>query len=322
MHSRSRSMYVVLALAGVVLTPRLSAAQTFAVVDPTPGLQSAQSVASVAAIQRADRLEVYVPYGGGSVDVPVHPWELCVLSFSEEMSPETLTSVKDFALEDWSKDRKQIGMRAKVDPTSSGQTGSFALISTSGNLKINVTFRVVPKDKPVARYVYFRTVTLDELVEARVQDRVETIRKNLEPEIVARANQTLIDRALIRLEKLDFAGVKERNSDNVVAVLQQSLLLGDVGYLFFTLRNRGTAPFRISRLEVTRAGKPLPIDVKLYSASVDKDPKMIGVVLPDKIARGVVVIPNVTPLLKLPMSLEFAGYQGQGAFSIPEIVLK
>jgi hypothetical protein len=237
------------------------------------------------------------------------------------MSPETLTSVKDFGLEDWSKDRKQIGMRAKVDPTSSGQTGSFALISTSGNLKINVTFRVVPKDKPVARYVYFRTVTLDELVEARVQDRVETIRKNLEPEIIARANQTVIDRALIRLEKIDFAGVKERNNDNVVAVLQQSLLLGDVGYLFFSLRNRGTAPFRVSRLEVTRAGRPLPIDVKLFSASVDKDPKMIGVVLPDKIARGVVVIPNVTPLLKLPMSLEFAGYQGQGAFSIP-IVLK
>jgi hypothetical protein len=293
--SHSALIHIVLVLAGVALTARLSAAQSFAVVDPTPGIPSAQSVASVAAIQRADRLEVYVPYGGGSIDVPVHPWELCVLSFSEEM----LNSVNDFALEAWSTDRKQIGMRAKVDPKTSGQTGSFALISKSGNLKINVTFRVVPQDKPVARYVYFRTVTLDELVEARVQDRVETIRKNLEPEIVARANQTLIDRALIRLEKIDFAGVKERNNDNVVAVLQQSLLLGDVGYLFFTLRNRGTAPFRISRLEVTRAGKPLPIEVKLYATSVDKDPKMIGVVLPDKIARGVVVIPNVTPLLKL-----------------------
>lgn len=306
----------VLALVGILSTSRTSSAQP---VEPSA---SAASVASVAAIQRADRLEVYVPFGGGSVDVPVHPWELCVLSFSEEMSEDTLGSVTDFALEEWNKNHQQIGMRAKVDPTSSGQTGSFALMSKSGNLKINVTFRVVPKDQPVARYVYFRTVTLDELVEARVQDRLETIRKNLEPEIIARANQTVIDRALIRLEKLDFAGVKERNNDNVVAVLQQSLLLGDVGYLFFTLRNRGTAPFRISRLEVTRAGKPLPIEVKLYAASPDKDPKMIGVVLPDKVARGVVVIPNITPLLKLPMSLEFAGYQGQGAFSIPEIVLK
>jgi hypothetical protein len=170
--------------------------------------------------------------------------------------------------------------------------------------------------------VYLRTVTLDELVEARVQDRVNTLRKNLEPEIIARANQAVIDRALIRLEKVEFAGVKERNNDNVVATLQQSLLLGDVGYLFFTLRNRGTAPFRISRLAVTRSGKPLPIEVKLYAASADKDPKMVGVVLPDKTARGVVVIPNVTPLLKRSLSLEFAGFQGQGAFSIPEIVLK
>ncbi|NJM90813.1 MAG: hypothetical protein HC863_00515 [Myxococcales bacterium] len=283
---------------------------------------SAAPGASAAAFQRADRLEVYVPYGGGSVEVPIHPWELCVLSFSEEMSKEALSSVKDFALQDWSADAKQIAMQAKVDPASSGQTGSFALVSTSGNLKINVTFRVVPKDKPVARYVYFRTVTLDELVEARVQDRMATLRKNLEPEILARADQAVIDRALIRLEKVEFAGVKERNNDNVVATLQQSLLLGDVGYLFFTLRNRGTAPFRISRLAVTRSGSAIPVEVKLYSASADKDPKMIGVVLPDKTARGVVVIPNVTPLLKRSLSLEFAGFKGQGAFSIPEIVLK
>ena len=305
--SHSVSLYAVFALAAAALTA---------------GRAAAQSAPSVAAIQRADRLEVYVPYGGGSVEVPIHPWELCVLSFSEEMSEVTLNSVTDFALEEWTKDHRQIGMRAKVDPASSGQTGSVALISVSGNLKINVTFRVVPKEQPVARYVYVRTVTLDELVEARVQARLETIRKGLEPEIRARAEQTLLDRALIRLEKIDFEGVKERNNDHVVAVLQQSLLLGDVGYLFFTLRNRGTAPFRISRLEVTRAGKPLPIEVKLYSAAVDKDPKMIGVVLPDKVVRGVAVIPNVTPVLKQPMSLEFAGFQGQGAFSIDEIVLK
>ncbi len=297
-------LFGVLILAGLIIAPAPSSAQ------------------SVASFQRADRLEVYVPLGGGSVEVPIHPWELCVLSFSEEMSEETLGSVTDFALEPWNKDRRQIGMRAKVDPASSGQTGSFALMSQSGNLKINVTFHVVPKEQAVARYVYFRTVTLDELVEARVQDRVEKLRKELEPEIRQRAEQLLMDRALIRLEKIDFDGVKERNNDNVVAVLQEALLLGDTGYLFFTLRNRGTAPFRVSRLELTRAGAPLPVEVKLFSAAVDKDPKMIGVVLPEKTVRGVVVLPNATPHLKLPLTLELAGFQGLGAFSIPEIVLR
>lgn len=277
---------------------------------------------SLTAIEKAGRITVLVPPGGGAFELPVHPWQLCVLSFSEEMADDFMFSSKEFELLPWKESYRQMGARATVDPVSSGQTGSFALISRSGDLKVNVTLRVVPKDQRVASFVYFQTVTEEQNFEARVALEVEKVRRSLEPEIRARAEQTIIERALVKLEQIDFDSIRERNDDNVVAELEQALLLGDAGYLFFSLRNRGASAFRISRLELTSKGKPLPVEVKLYPATADKDPNVIGVVLPEKSVRGIVVIRGVNAVLKQSLTLEVAGFKGYGAFSISGIVLR
>jgi hypothetical protein len=125
----------------------------------------------------------------------------------------------------------------------------------------------------------------------------------------------VMERSLKRSEVRAIKSI-ERNNDNVVAYVKRAMVLGENGYLFFEIENRGAAPFRVARLEMTAAGKPVVGRVRLMSASVDKDPRMIGVVQPGATARVVALVRSVDAVMGKALALELSGPEGRGAFRL------
>jgi hypothetical protein len=174
-----------------------------------------------------------------------------------------------------------------------------------------VRFRAATEEEARDKFV------ADELARrmAPLRAAVEADRKNLDALVEARAEALVMERSLKRSEVRGLKSI-ERNDANVIASVKRAMVLGDQGYLYFEVENRGLAPFRLARLAVTSAGKPLPSRARLFSTTIDKDPRMIGVVPPGATARGVVAVPAVDAVMTKGLALELAGPEGRDAFRL------
>jgi hypothetical protein len=277
------------------------------------------SVSAAPASRRGEE-EFLVPPGGAAFDVPIHAGEVCILSFFEKLASEGVASSSDFEIRAWGQDG--VAVRANAG----AKTATLALATATRAVKINVKLRVVPANEEALTLVRFKAVTEEEAREAFVKTEVakrmaplraevEAIRKNLDALVQQRAEELVMERSLKRSEVRPLKSI-ERNNDNVVAYVKRAMVLGENGYLFFEIENRGAAPFRVARLEMTAAGKPVSGRVRLLSASVDKDPRMIGVVQAGATARVVALVRSVDSVMGKTLALELAGPEGRGAFRL------
>ena len=284
----------------------------------TPSAPSAPA----AAAPRKGEAELLVPPGGAAFDVPMHAGTVCILSFFEPLLSSALASSPDFEVRAWGTDG--VAIRA----IGSAKTMTLALATATRAVKINITFRLVPPEVDALTLVRFKAVTEQEAREAFVKAEVdrrmaplraelETAKKDLDAQVQDRAELLVMERSLKRSEVLPLRSI-ERSDANVIAHVKRAMVLGENGYLYFEVENRGSTPFRLARLEVTAAGKPVPGRVRLLSASVDKDPRMIGVIQAGTTARGVVAVRGVDAVMNKPLALELAGPQGRGAFRLAE----
>jgi hypothetical protein len=297
---------------------------------PMPQPSSASAVSpsvSGAATPRRREVEFLVPPGGAAFDVLMHARDVVILSFPEPMAPEGKASSRDFEVKPWGEG--SVAVRA----SENAQTSTLALATRSGAMKINLTLRVVPESEDALTMVRFKLVSAEEAFEARVatelrqrlaplQARLAEAKRRQEELVLEKAEALIIERALKRNESLTLRA-HERNEDAVIAHVRRASLLGDDGYLFFVLENRGDMPFRVASAKVSTAeGKTVPSAVRLVAA-ISKDPRLLGVVPPRATVRGVVVLRGADPLLAKPLMLEIAGPEGRGAIRLTKgITLK
>src|ERR1051325_4370442 len=71
------------------------------------------------------------PSGGAAFDVPIHAGQVCILSFSEKMAGNALTSSGDFEIKAWGSD----GVAGRANGKTA--TATLALATTSGAIKVN-----------------------------------------------------------------------------------------------------------------------------------------------------------------------------------------
>jgi hypothetical protein len=331
-----------LALSACVLLSRHGNVAAESTADRTETAAVSVPLSAPSSSPRKNEKEFLVPPGGGAFDVPVHAGEVCILSFFEKLEKKSgLSSSKDFEIRPWGKDGVAVLARAEAKPST------FAVATRTRAVKINVTLRVVPAHEDALTLVRFKAATEEEAREAFVKaevakrmvllraeadavraeieaerggvqierDEVAAARKNLDVLVQDRAELLVMERSLKRSEVRVLKSI-ERSNDNVIAHVKRAMVLGENGYLFVEIENRGAAPFRVARLEMTAAGKPVVGRVRLMSASVDKDPRMIGVVQPGATARVVALVRSVDAVMGKALALELSGPEGRGAFRL------
>lgn len=272
--------------------------------------------------------EYLVPPGGGAFDVVVHAGEVSILSFpGEKLASSALASSGDFEIKAWGTDG------VAVRPNGKTTTATLALATVSGAIKVNVTLRVVPGKEPAQGLVRFKASTVEDAFAARVKDEVAReiaplkeelakTRETVDQLVRERAERTIADRMLRRLEWVEL-NTHERNDDNVIVHVDGATMMGDDGYVFWTIENRSAKPFRVARAEVIYNGKPLDGLARLFSSGIDADPAVIGVVLPRTSARGVVLVRSTRQVKGNEVALEVSDPSGSGAIRVTHgIVLR
>jgi hypothetical protein len=295
----------------------------------------APSLARAQAPLPKSEAEELVPPQGSAVDVPVHIGAVCILSFPEKMSPDAISSSADFEVQPWGPGG--IAVRAVNDKAA---PSTVALATASGQIKVNVTLRVVPDTQPALTLVRFKAVTAMEAFDARVkagiakglapfEKHLEMVRKDLEKQkkeldalIALEADHDNAERLLRRADvvKLD---AHERNNDHVILHVQRGVLVGEDGFLVFEIQNRSKQPYHVASVRVIFDGRNVAGDTHLVSTATTRDPALLGVVAPGATARGIVMIRPVQRVLRRSLALEITTPNKRGAIRVERgIVLR
>jgi hypothetical protein len=268
-----------------------------------------------------------VPPGGAAFDVPVHAGEVCILSFpGEKLTGSAITSSLEFEVRGWGTDG--VAVRA------SGKAPSATIaLGTAAGVKVNVTIRVVPAGQNALTLVRFKASTAEEALEARVvaevakrmtpmQAELAATKRDIEARVRERSDVLLAERLLKRTEVVQL-NAHERNDDNVIAHVERALMIGDDGYLYFDLENRGNAPFRLARVTVMVRERSLAGPARLLSSAIDKDPSVLGVVPAGTTAHGIVTVRGADKARGQDLTLELADPTGERTIRLTRgLVLK
>lgn len=261
--------------------------------------------------------EILVPPQGSAMELPLHVGTVCILSFPEQLAPHVVVSSADFEIRPWGEDG--IAIR-----TTSGQAApaTVALATSTGQIKINVTLRVVPATEPALTLVRFKAASEVEAFDAHVkagiargiapiQQHLEQTQKALDALIRRSAERLIAEQILFRSEVVKLNS-HARNRDHVIIHVWRALLLGDDGYLAFEIQNRSSSPYRLASVRVLAKGRNVAGDAYLSTSPAVRDPALIGVVAPGATVRGVVAIPLAQAVLRRPLALEIATPDGRG----------
>ena len=262
--------------------------------------------------------EHLVPPQGGAVDVPVHAGAVCILSFPEQVARKAITSSQgELEINPWGDEG--VAVRAVHDKVSAT---TLALATVSGQVKVNVTLRVVPRTEPALTLVRFKPASVEEAfaaqVAAEVARRVAPIearlakdRKELDATIRRRAEGLIAERLLGRNEIVRLES-HARNDDHVIVHVRRGLLFGEDGFLVFEIENRSGAAYRLASVRVLAGGRDVAGETRLASSAIDRDTALIGVVPAGATARGIVTVRSVNAVLNRPLTLELAMPEGRG----------
>jgi hypothetical protein len=296
-------------------------------VQPAPSSSSSSSTTSRVAPSGKPlalpkgEVDMLVGPGGAAFEIPIHPRQICTLSFAEDIASTGLASAPDLEIKPWG--AQALGVRAESLTTP---VTTLAISTVSGSVKVNLTLRVVAPEEEALTMVRFKAVSAEEAFQARLekelakrlaplQAKLEVAERNIDAKIRERADGMVADRALLRRQVVSL-NAHARTDDHVIAHVEQALLLGEDAYVFFEIENRSTAPFRLARASVLAGTRAVSGPARLRSAAVDKDPSLLGVVAAGTTARGIVVVRGISSLLRKPLVLELAGPNGRGSLRV------
>jgi hypothetical protein len=261
--------------------------------------------------------EFPVPPGGGAFDVPIHVGEVCILTFPEAVS-SAFSSSSYLDVNPWGKD----GMAVAVRANGTAPVATLALSSTSGQTKVNITFRVVAAKEPALTFVRFKAATLEEIFNAKVAAEVAkqtgpvlagaAKAKAALPGLVRDSADAAIAERILRRNVAADLSAHERTDDHVIIHVVRAAMLGDDGYLSFAIENHSAVAYRLGSVAVLAKGTNTASLVRMIStAPADKDPAVLGVVAPGTTARGVVMVRDISQVLRKPLMVELAEPKGK-----------
>jgi hypothetical protein len=262
--------------------------------------------------------EHLVPPQGGAIDVPVHAGAVCILSFPEPVARQAITSAPDeLEIKPWGDDG--VAVRAVHDKMAAA---TLALATVSGQVKVNVTVRVVPRTEPALTLVRFKPASAEEAFAAQVaaevarrvsplEARLAKERRDLDAAIRRRAEGLIAERMLGRNEIVRLAS-HARNDAHVIVHVRRGHLFGEDGFLLFEIENRSGAAYRLARVRVLADGRDVAGATRLASTALDRDPALIGVVPAGATSRGIVTVRAVNAVLGRPLALELSAPGGEG----------
>lgn len=301
-------------VSGAAAMPRGSAAAPNATYTPSSG----------PAPQRGEA-EFLIAPGGGVIDVPVHISAICVFSFPEKLVPQGIVSSPDFEVQTWG--AENVAVRALAGAT----TATVALTTTSGNVKINATLRVVPEDEPALTLVRLVPASEEEAFQARVATEVERKLAPMRASLAALAREQdaqarelaeqAITAGVMRRSAVTKEHARERNRTHAIVYVPKAVVLGETVYVVFEVENRGKAPFRLASVQLRgRRGVELPASLYL-SAAPDPGANAVAVVAASAKVRGVVAVPLAELSREDTFSLQVAEVDPQRSISIGDLTL-
>lgn len=272
---------------------------------------------SSATAQPKSEAEYLVPPQGGAFEVALHAGEVCILSFPEKLAPTALASSPDYEIKAWGDDG--VAVRANNDKAG---VSTLALATSTKQIKVNVTLRVVPKSTAALTMVRFKAASAEEAFDAQVAAAVKArvapleaelakSKKDLDEQVRTLADGMIAERLLTRNEIVPLES-HERNDDNVIVHVKRGQFLGEDGYLIFEIENRSGAAYRVASVRVFDGNREVSGPARIASRAIDRDTSLVGVVAAGSSARGVVVVRSVSNVLGHALALEIAGPDGRG----------
>lgn len=281
----------------------------------TFGGVTAQPATAPAAKQDAT---VLVPPQGGAADVPVHITANVLLTFPSPIAPRVVGSSQDWDVKEFT---DGVVVRAK---SASASPATLALSTKDGQIKVNVTLRVVPATADALTVVRFQAASAEDAFRAAVDVEVErrtapiraelaAAQKALDAKVRDRADRIIAAKLLRRFEQVKLSG-HARNDDNVIVHLQRAILLGDDAYVMFDIQNRSGDPYRVAAISLRGAGgKNHAGPASLSTNTIDaQDRDLIGVVPPRSTGSAVVMVRQADAVLGIRLTLTVQQPDGRG----------
>jgi hypothetical protein len=296
--------------------------------ETLPAAAAATASAPKPVVLPKNEADVLVGPRGAAFEVRLDPNQICMLLFPENVAESGVRSTADFESKFWG---PQV---IAVRPTNAkALPASLAIITTSGNIRVNLTLRVMSPGENALTLVRFQAVSEEEAFEDRLQKEVakrvapiqavlEATQRNIDARIRDRADGMVAERALLRNQTISL-NAHARTDDHVIAHVERALVFGEDAYLFFEIENRSTTPFRLARATVVVDGRTVSGPARLRSTAVDKDPALLGLVAAGASARGVVVVRSAETLRRKALVLELTPPDQRGTLRVDQgIVLR
>jgi hypothetical protein len=272
---------------------------------------------------------VLIPPQGGTADIPAHMNTNVMLTFPSAIAPKVIGSSRDWEVKEFTD-----GLLVRAN-SEKAAPATLAVATRDGQVKVNITLRVVPATEQGMTLVRFVGASAEDAfratVEAEVERRVAPVRaelaaskKALDIKVRDRADRMVAAKLLRRLEQLSLKG-HARNDDNVIVHLTRAVFLGQDAYLLFEIQNRSGGAYRLARVAVRGPrGTDHTGPASLSTSSIDAaDEALIGVVPAGSTGAAVVVLRQVDAVLGQSLTLTIEQPDGRGRIVVDRgIVLR
>ncbi len=272
---------------------------------------------------------VLVPPQGGTADIPAHINTNVLLTFPSAIAPKVIGSSRDWDVKEFTD-----GLLVRAN-SASAAPATLAVATRDGQIKVNITLRVVPATSEGMTLVRFSAASAEDAfraaVEAEVEKRVAPIRaelaaskKALDAKVRDRADRMVAGKLLRRLETVKLKG-RARNDDNVIIHLTRAVFLGQDAYLLFDIQNRSGGAYRVAKVTVRGPrGSDHTGPASLASSTIDTaEESLVGVVPAGTTGAAVVVLRQVDLVLGQSLKLTVEEPDGRGRIVVDRgIVLR
>lgn len=259
-------------------------------IGPIAIVAAASLISATAAAQKKSAgasQEFVVEGSGGGYEVLVSPTFVTVFYLPEKVTRAFGSNQKDFRIDML---RDTVVVRPLTNQP--GLTANLGI--DTKKMKINVVLKVVSNPDEALSQVIFTRATAKAEVDKKVAELVEPIKaeydakqRDLESAVRARAQDEIAD-AMLREFQLAHVNALARSSDNVVLRVPRAIRMGEDRYVYFTVQNRGSAPFVLASVALRQDGKEL---TGVRVTFLPRAEGVLGKVDAGQHGSGVIVIP-------------------------------
>jgi hypothetical protein len=256
--------------------------------------------------------EFVVEGSGGGYEVLVSPTFVTVFYLPEKVTRAFGSNQKDFRIDML---RDTVVVRPIVNQP--GLTANLGI--NTKKMKINVVLKIAENADEALSQVIFTRATEKAEIERKVEEVVAPIQEEFEAkeraleETVRKRAQDEIAEGMLREFQLAHINAITRNDDNVILRVPRAMRMGEDRYLYFTIQNRGSAPFVLASASLSQDGKDVTAARVRFMPRADGG---LGKVDAGQQGAGVIVVPAGQIQVGRPIELTLANRTNKSALRV------